>query len=644
MKMERQEFLTVLPPEEAREIFFRRLDPKPLGTEEVPLEDLVGRVLAERVIAAVDLPPFDRAIVDGYAVRAADTYGAAEFAPRQLALLPGRIEAGQLPTAEVGPGQAVAIATGAMIPRGADAVVMVEDCQTEGTRLILQRAVIPGTGIAFAGTDVSRRETVLWPGEVVRFSTVAILAALGRTSAKVFRRPRVAIFSTGSELVARGQPLPPGCIYDANGPMLEAAVLELGCQPVPLGIVPDDFQAILSVLERALGAADVVLLSGGTSKGLGDLSYRAVAQLCRPGIIVHGIAAKPGKPLCLALHEGKAVVILPGFPLSATFTFQEFVAPLLARLAGRKVPPLRQRVVKVAHPLHSEPGRREYIPVRVFPVGEDLVAWPIVKGSGSVSAFNQADGYLVVETLEEMVPAGAKRMLLGFSELMEPPDLTIIGSHCVGVDFLVGKLHEKGYRVKTLAVGSTAGLAAATRKECDLAGIHLLDPQTGRYNEPFLTPDLELIPGYRRMQGIVFRREDARFAGDGWQTILARVVDDPSCRMVNRNQGSGTRILIDRLLGGRRPSGYEVAVNTHHAVVAAVAQRRADWGVAIQWVAEQAGLGFFPLAEEHFDFVAPKARSQRPAVRAFRELLADPTTQRELERFGFRVPTKEGNQ
>ncbi|MCS7237570.1 MAG: molybdopterin biosynthesis protein [Thermoguttaceae bacterium] len=632
-----QEFLTVLPPEEAWRKFIDAVNPRPLGEEQIPLADLLGRVLAQPIVAATDLPPFDRSIVDGFAVRAEDTYGATQLNPRKLALLPGRIEPGHAPTTEVDSGQAIAIATGAMLPRGADAVAMVEDCLVDENELVITRALVPGAGVAYAGTDVARGETVLWPGEIIGPADIAVLAALGMDSAIVYKRPRVAIFSTGNELLPSGRPLQPGKIYDANGPMLAAAVTQLGCQPISFGIIEDELERLSEALRRALEQCDAVLLSGGTSKGGGDLSYQAVRAICRPGIIVHGIAAKPGKPLCLAVHEGKPVVILPGFPLSAVFTFNEFVAPLLCQLSGRRAPELARQPARVAVAIHSEPGRREYVPVQVFPSAQGPLAWPVGKGSGSVSAFKQADGYLVVDTLEEIVPAGTERLVYWFGRHPAIPDLTIIGSHCVGVDLLVGKLGERGFRVKFLAAGSMAGLTAVKRGQCDLAGIHLFDEQSGQYNRPFLSEGLELIPGYRRMQGIVFRAEDPRFRALQLPEILRRIREDPFCRMVNRNPGSGTRILIDRLLQGARPPGYSVTVNTHHAVVAAVAQGRADWGVAIEWVARLNGLGFLPLAEEHFDFVVALSRRDRPAVVAFRELLADPGVRAELGRFGFRL-------
>jgi putative molybdopterin biosynthesis protein len=216
-------------------------------------------------------------------------------------------------------------------------------------------------------------------------------------------------------------------------------------------------------------------------------------------------------------------------------------------------------------------------------------------------------------------------------------DLVVIGSHCIGLDFLLGELQQQGVRSKFLAVGSLAGLDAAKRGECDVAGIHLLDPETGRYNRPFLTPALQLIPGYGRLQGIVFRKGDPRFEGRSAGDAITTASADSACVMVNRNQGSGTRALIDRLLGGRKPPGYAIQPRTHNAVAAAVVQRRADWGVTLDTIAARAGLGFIPVQDEQYDFVAPVARAGRPAVLAFTALLRDPATRDALRRLGMRT-------
>jgi molybdate-binding protein len=216
-------------------------------------------------------------------------------------------------------------------------------------------------------------------------------------------------------------------------------------------------------------------------------------------------------------------------------------------------------------------------------------------------------------------------------------DLVIIGSHCVGLDVLIGRLQAEGILVKSLNVGSTGGLAATKRGECDIAAIHLMDPETGEYNRPFLTPSLELVAGYRRLQGIVYRNGDPRFEGRSLEDAIAGAIAASDCLMVNRNAGSGTRILTDRLLGGTKPPGYWSQPKSHNAVAVAVAQNRADWGIAIEIVAQQYRLGFIPAQDEHYDFIVPKARLDRPAVQRFRAVLADPVTRDALTALHFKL-------
>jgi putative molybdopterin biosynthesis protein len=259
------------------------------------------------------------------------------------------------------------------------------------------------------------------------------------------------------------------------------------------------------------------------------------------------------------------------------------------------------------------------------------------KGSGSVTSFSGADGFITVDQHTEIVDSGAEVQVQLLARGLEPADLVIIGSHCVGLDAIVGRLIRQGVRPKVLYVGSMGGAKAAQRGECDIASVHLMDPATGRYNRHLLSDASTLIRGYRRMQGIVFRDRDVRFAGKSADSAMAAALADPDCAMVNRNAGSGTRVLIDRLLGTRRPPGHGVQTKSHNAVAAAVHQGRADWGVAIDTVARQYALGFIPLQEEHYDFIVPKARLERPAVKAFRALLTDRSVQKHLSQLGFRL-------
>ena len=626
--MKQQQFLEVIERDEAERRWRAILDVAALPAETVALEDALGRVLAEDVRADVDVPGFDRSNMDGFAVRAEDTYGATEVEPVLLRLNSETIPTGVVPSQEVLPGTTTPIATGGMLPRGADAVLPVEFTDVEGDAIVARRERVPGAAVSFAGTDIGWGETVVFSGAQLTSRETGVLAAIGRGEVSVVRRPRVAILSTGDEIVQPGEAMRPGLVFDSNGRILADAVQELGAEPLFLGAFRDDEVGLRDALGRALEDADLVLLSGGTSKGEGDLNARVVAEL-EPGIIVHGVALKPGKPICLAASGRIPVVVLPGFPTSAVFTFHEFVAPVIRELAG--LPPGNQehRLARLATKTSSERGRLEYLLVGLVrrPDGQ-LAAYPMGKGSGSVTAFSRADGFVRIPRNTEIVDADAEVEVTLLSRELSVADFVAIGSHCVGLDLIAGSLAREGFRVKLLAVGSQGGLAAALRGECDAAPIHLLDPASGEYNEPFLDSSLRLLPGYARQQGVVTRAEETR--------DIDALLADPKLRMVNRNRGSGTRILIDQLLGERRPPGYPYEPRSHFAVAAAVSQGRADWGVTIETVARQSGLRFQPLQAEYYDFAIPADRWDRPAVRALRELLADRGSLRaELTNLGF---------
>jgi putative molybdopterin biosynthesis protein len=344
-----EQFLEVVDCAEATARFHRHLVLRPLASETLSLSRALGRVLATAAVAQVDVPGFDRASVDGFAGRAADTAAASERNPRTLTLnreiLTPRVE----PRIAITPGTATLIATGGMVPRGADAVVMIEHTEARdnaagATVIDLHRPASPGQFVAFAGGDIARGETALCAGTVLTSREIGTLAAIGRATVEVFRRPRVAVISTGDEIVIPGAPLPAGGVYDSNGAILAAAVVEAGGEAVPLGIGADQDDTLARLVDEGLSCADLVLLSGGTSKGAGDVCYRVVARYTDPGIVVHGVALKPGKPVCLAVTRGKPLIVLPGFPTSAIFTFHEFVAPVIRALAG--LPPDRPRPVE----------------------------------------------------------------------------------------------------------------------------------------------------------------------------------------------------------------------------------------------------------------------------------------------------------
>ncbi len=639
--MRQRQFLDVVDEAVAHERFDAACAHLSAATERIALALARGRVLAADVVARVDVPAFDRSNVDGYAVHASDTAGASELDPLRLELSDLTLAAGQAPPGgfEVERGVAVPIATGAVVPRGADAILMVEHSAPGGSAVFVVRPVAPGENVTFAGSDIGRGEVVMRRGAILSSRETGVLAAVGADQIEVVVRPRVAVVSTGDEIVEPGGELMVGQVYDSNQRMLLDAVEELGCEAVVGGIVPDEESRLEGLIEGLVtgpSAVDVVVLSGGTSKGEGDVNATVVQNLAEripgsKGVVVHGVALKPGKPILLAVVGGKPVVVLPGFPTSATFTFHEFVAPLLRRLSGLVRP--ERAVVSATLPLRitSVPGRTEYSLVDLVDGPSGLAAYPLGAGSGSVTAFGRADGFIRIPASVEYEDEGAVVDVHLLHPEVRLADLAAIGSHCVGFDHLLGLLAQRGFRVKTVPVGSKGGLTAVGRGEADVAGIHLMD-DAGEYNAPFLPPGVRLLRGYRRRQGIVFR------ADDPWLVVAPEDLEEAikgARRMVNRNPGSGTRLLIDRMLDGARPPGYLHQPRTHHAVAAAVAQGRADWGVTLDTVAAAAGLEFRFVQDERFDFAVPEDRWDRPAVAALRELLDDGGTLAELRALGF---------
>ena len=487
--IDQDQFLTILSREEALERFGTALFPRHLPDEQCKLADALGRALAQDVTASVDAPPFDRSNVDGFAVRSADLAFATEGTPVRLMLNDEVIACGVAPTRPVLWGTATAIATGGPLPRGADSVVMIEHTQRSGVREIdVRRATSPGQFVSYAGSDIARGETLLRAGTIIGSREIGMLAACGIAEISVARRPRVAVISTGDELVQPGKQLPPAAIYDTNGAVVAAAINENGGTAVFFGAVPDDEEQLEAVMRRALGESDMLLLSGGTSKGVGDVAHRIIDRLGEPGIIVHGVALKPGKPLCLALCDGKPVVILPGFPTSAMFTFHDMIVPVLRHMAG--LPPRSDAKVTAKVPVRiaSELGRTEFVMVSLVEGTDGLVAYPSGKGSGAITSFAQADGFLRIDALADQLPAGTEAEVTLFTPHVRVPDLVIVGSHCTGLDLVTTRLARAGLAVRTIAVGSLGGLAAAKRGECDFAPIHLFDDKSETYNTPFLGP------------------------------------------------------------------------------------------------------------------------------------------------------------
>ena len=634
---EQRQFLEVINRDEAEQRFRDALNLQAIGMELVPLEIALGRILAQDIRSFHNVPSFDRSNYDGFAIKAEDTYGVTEEEPVALALLEETIATAVVPNSEVLPGTAMSVATGGMIPRGANAIVMVEHTDLVKNQLLVRKSVNSGFGIAFAGSDIAAGEIILRRGDVLTSRETGVLAAIGETEIPVFMQPKVGIISTGDEIIPPGQTMQPSLVYDSNARILADAVTELGATPVNLGIVQDHAGQLEQLLEQAIESCDVVLLSGGTSKGEGDISYKVVEALNDPGIVAHGVALKPGKPICLAVTQAKPVVILPGFPTSAIFTFHEFVAPVIRLLAGKTPQDQTQLDARLAVRKRSEIGRTEYLLVGlVSGPDETLAAYPMGKGSGSVTTFSHADGFITIDRHQEILEENAPVQVTLLGGQLQVADLVVIGSHCVGLDLILSELQQSGCRNKSINVGSTGGVEAARRGEADIAGVHLLNPTGDVYNKHLLDDSLRLIKGYRRTQGILFRKGDDRFAGKSVQDILQLAASDHSIQMVNRNQGSGTRILIDNLLSefDTLPNGYLFQSRSHHAVASSIQNGSADWGIAIQGVVSPE-LEFIAIADEEYDFIIPIDRLGKSGVQAFLRLLQDEDLRQQLTMLGF---------
>jgi putative molybdopterin biosynthesis protein len=496
--------------------------------------------------------------------------------------------------------------------------------------------VIPGENISAAGSDIMAGELILRSGIFLTQRETGILAALGIMRVKVIKKPVIAIISTGNEIITPGEPLTYGKIYDINARTIADSVSENGGIPKFKGIIRDNAEEIITTISTAIQTADMVVTSGGTSAGIGDLLYRVIDEVGKPGIIVHGVAAKPGKPLIIAVVKGKPIFGLPGYPTSALTMFNLFVRPLLRQSAG--LTPNEKKIIqaKSAQRIFSSGGRREYLPVNLIQNNNrEFRVYPTPGGSGSITTLAEADGFILIPETRAFIELEETVDVELFSLKLKPADLMIIGSHCIGIDLLLYLMRLNGYdfNYKVINTGSTGGLVAIRRGEADIAGIHLLDEMTGKYNLPFLNRfEIEdaafLIRGYKREQGLIITKENPRNIL-GINDVLREDIS-----IINRNPGSGTRILFDRQLQQianeqqtsfenliRKINGYTVEAKSHTAVATSILHKRADVGLAIRPVATRYNLDFLPIAEEHFDFLIHRTRFEKPSVQTFLETL-----------------------
>ena len=588
-------------------------------------ENALGRVLAEAVIAKVSSPHYHSAAMDGFAVRAEQTEGAQPSSPIILRM-------GE---------QSKYVDTGDPLPEGYDAVIPIENVESldefgvitmnlrapEAVRI--RNAVTPWSHVRLMGEDIIASQLVLAAGQVLRPVDLGGIAAAGYQEIQVTRRPRVAILPTGTELVPIGSKLEPGKILEYNSLVLAAQVQNWGGQAKRLPITADDFEAICVCVQAAALEHDLILLGAGSSAGAEDFSARVVEKLGT--LLVHGVAVRPGHPVILGiLKAGKRrvpVIGVPGYPVSSAMTGEIFVEPLLARWLGRRANELPVEMAQLTRKVTSPGGDDDYIRVVLGKVGENTLAAPLARGAGIITSLIHADGLLVLPRGVQGAEAGERVTVQLYTRKSEiERTIFCIGSHDLSLDVLAQFLAAGERRLVSANVGSQGGLMALKRGEAHLAGSHLLDPETGEYNVPYLPRYLPGIPV--RVVALVLR-EQGFLVQKGNPKGIKDLADigKPGICFVNRQRGAGTRVLLDYHLNlkGIKPEsiqGYNQEEYTHLGVAAAIASGRADCGLGIAAAAQALDLDFLPLFQERYDLIIPKEHAESELLRPLFEVIA----------------------
>ena len=614
---DRREFRDLATPAEAHDrIAALDIDP---GTETVALDAARGRVLAERIDAGLDVPGFDRASMDGYAVRAADTFGADEADPAVLELT-DTVHAGEKPETAVDAGTAAEISTGAVMPPDADAVVMVErTVETDGD-VEVRTSLAPGDNVMLAGADIAAGARALGPGTPLTAREIGLLSALGVDGVPVRARPTVGIISTGDELVRPGNDLDSGAgqIYDVNSYTLHSAIEEAGGDPKLYPHVGDDFGAMESQLRQAAAECDIVLSSGSTSASAVDVIYRVIEE--QGELQLHGVAIKPGKPMLVGQLDGAAYVGLPGYPVSALMIFRTFVAPRICEAAGLEQPRTERLTGEMAVRERYEEGRRRLMPAGLVTDADgDVLVYPVDKGSGATTSLVEADGIVEVPPGTNYLEAGRTVEVHLFSPTVRPPTVFGVGED----DPLLSRLLDGLDRPRYLPYGTTEGSRRLGDGVPDFAVV------AGPTDD---VPGTRTLATWERDWGLVVPGERTGIEG------LAALVDG-SARFVNRGSNSGLRASLDAALRGladRRGTelrtlraeinGYSLTTGAHESPARKVAAGTADAGLGLRATADALGLGFVPVGTEPVRVLANDDRLGKGGLQQFERVLDDVPT------------------
>jgi putative molybdopterin biosynthesis protein len=617
--MARKRYLKKTPLTEAREMFLATVEPSRLALEEIAVDDGLDRITAEPVFAKISSPHYHASAMDGICVRAEDTFGATEFVGKKLNLTN---------TDAPGPAAFKYVDTGNALPAWANAVIMIEKVhQVDDYTIEIFESVAPWNHVRLVGEDVVATELLLPRSHRLRPYDLGALLAAGHTTVRVKCRPKVGIIPTGDELIQPGEEAKPGAVIDFNSTVLAAFVREWGGTPVKYPRARDDLVLLKQAVRQAAEECDLVTIIAGSSAGEHDLTSDVVAE--SGDLLAHGIDVMPGKPAVLGRVGDKPVIGVPGYPVSAIVIAREILRPALEKFLGSAAPVYPKVRAIVPKKIASHLGLEEFLRVTLGRVGEKLVAVPLARGAGVITTMVHADGLMRIASLVEGLNAGDEADV----ELLRPiADIenTILctGSHDLAIGVLEDQLKLRHAELKIAAtnVGSLGGLLALQRGETHIAGTHLLDPETGAYNVPDIQRAIPKVPVVlvhlaQREQGILVTSGNPK---------SIRTLEDltrAGVRFVNRQPGSGTRVLLDyelkkRGIDAASLSGYEREEFTHMAVGVAIASGLADAGLGVRAAANALGLDFLPVASEQYDLLVARSFFESPRGAQLLEIMA----------------------
>ncbi len=625
--MKRNIYLKKKSLDEAKGIASNLADLIHLGTETIPVIQSLGRVTAEPLFAKNSSPPFHCAAMDGIAVRAESTYGATEDFPKVLAI--GK--------------ETFFVNTGHPIPLGMNAVIMIEDVhQIDSERVEIREAAHPWQHVRAIGEDIVATEMVFPENHKITSYDIGALLASGHREVLVKKKPKVLILPTGSELIEPEEVNPSESlskIIESNSYVLSNLVLEDGGEPIRHPIVKDDFKKIRETLLSNYKGVELILIVAGSSAGSEDYTRSIIEESGE--VYIHGISMMPGKPTLLGRFKDKPIIGIPGYPVSAIMAYEELVKPLLYQVTHLLKPERPRIKVFPTRKIPSKLGTEEFLRVNAGRVGEKFYASPLPRGSGIITSLTKADGIIRIPSLSE----GLEENQEADMELLRPIEeilntVVMVGSHDLTLDLLANFLREyyPPLFLSSNSVGSLGGILALKDGICHLAGTHLLDPETGEYNFPYLRTylkgiEVKVINLVHRQQGLIVQHRNPK----GLKGLADLLRED--VRFINRQKGSGTRILLDHELkklsiDPAQIQGYEKEEFTHMAVASLIAGGRVDAGLGILPAAKAMNLDFIPVTKERYDLIIPSAHLEEDKIQKVIETIRSKKFKEEVLRMG----------